>query len=275
MEEKLIDIRKVFREKNPRLYQCMPAFVIDFIRKLVHEDQINAFIQEYGHLQGLDFVNAIITHFGVQTRFTGVEHVPTQGGVIVAANHPMGGLDAMALLKVLSQRRTDLVVVVNDILMQLKSLRPLFAGVNKLGATARQDLKAISHLYASDRCVIVFPAGLVSRKIKGIIRDLPWNKSFVTMARKYQRNIIPVHIQGANSSRFYRIARWRKRLGIKANIEMLLLPDEMYRQYNRTITITIGEPIGYDTLGHGMSDQECARRIYQHVYGLAGIKKIF
>jgi putative hemolysin len=275
MEEKLIDIRKVFREKNPTLYRWMPAFVIDFIRRLVHEEQINAFIQEHGHLHGLDFVNAIIDHFGVQIRSTGMEHVPVQGGVIVAANHPMGGLDAMALLKVLSQQRTDLVLIVNDILMQLKNLRPLFAGVNKHGATARQDLKAINDLYASDRCVIVFPAGLVSRKIKGMIRDLPWNKSFVTMARRYQRKIIPVHIAGVNSARFYRIARWRKRLGIKANIEMLLLPDEMYRQYNRTIEITIGEPISYESFGHGLSDQECARRIYQQVYELAGIKKIF
>ncbi|MBL7928015.1 MAG: 1-acyl-sn-glycerol-3-phosphate acyltransferase [Bacteroidia bacterium] len=273
MPDKFIDIRKVFREKNPKFYKFMPSFFIEFIRKLVHEDDINKFIAEHGHKQGLEFVDAIIDHFQVQIRSSGIENIPSDERIIIAANHPLGGLDAMALLKVISAVRTDMVFIVNDILLQLKNLNTLFAGVNKLGTTARQSLKAIDGLYASDKCILIFPAGLVSRKQNGVIKDLAWNKSFVTLARKHERNIIPVHIEGANTNRFYNLANWRKRLGIKANIEMMLLPDEMYRQYHKTINITIGSPIGWQQFGHGISDQEWAGRIYQQVYELSAFKK--
>ncbi len=274
MADKFIDIRKVFREKNPKLYQVMPSFVIEFVRRLVHEDDINGFIAEHGHKQGLEFVDAIIEHFQVQIQFSGIENIRANERIIIAANHPLGGLDAMALLKVISAVRTDMVFIVNDILLQLKNLNTLFAGVNKIGTTARQSLKAIDDLYGSDKCILIFPAGLVSRKQNGIIKDLAWNKSFVTMARKHQRNIIPVHIEGANTNRFYNLANWRKKLGIKANIEMMLLPDEMYRQYHKTINITVGSPLAWQQFGHGVSDQEWARRIYQQVYELPVFKKV-
>ncbi len=274
MADKFIDIRKVFREKNPKLYKVMPSFIIEFIRRLVHEDDINAFIAEHGHKQGLEFVDAIIEHFQVQIRSAGTENIPAGERIIIAANHPLGGLDAMALLKVVSAVRTDLVFIVNDILLQLKNLNTLFAGVNKIGTTARQSLKAIDELYASDKCILIFPAGLVSRKQNGVIKDLAWNKSFVTMARKHQRSIIPVHIGGANTHRFYNLANWRKKLGIKANIEMMLLPDEMYRQYHKTINITVGSPIAWQQFGQGVSDQEWAHRICQLVYELPMLKKV-
>jgi putative hemolysin len=130
-------------------------------------------------------------------------------------------------------------------------------------------------LYASDKCILIFPAGLVSRKQHGVIKDLTWNKSFVTMARKHKRKVIPVHIEGSNTGRFYNLANWRKRLGIKANIEMMLLPDEMYRQYHKTIRITIGKPIEWQQFGQGVSDQEWARRIYGQVYELPLLKKVW
>lgn len=274
MADKFIDIRKVFREKKPKLYPLVPSFVIEFIRKLVHEDDINGFIAEHGHKQGLEFVEAIIEHFQVNIQSSGIENIHAGERIIIAANHPLGGLDAMALMKVVSSVSTDMMFIVNDILLQLKNLSPLFAGVNKLGATARQNLKAIDDLYASDKCILIFPAGLVSRKQNGVIKDLTWNKSFVTMARKHERNIIPVNIEGANTNRFYNLANWRKSLGIKANLEMMLLPDEMYRQYHKTIRITIGSSVAWQQLGHGVSDQEWAERIYHLVYELQSFKKV-
>lgn len=274
MADKFIDIRKVFREKKPKLYPLVPSFVIEFIRKLVHEDDINGFIAEHGHKQGLEFVEAIIEHFQVNIQSSGIENIHAGERIIIAANHPLGGLDAMALMKVVSSVRTDMMFIVNDILLQLKNLSPLFAGVNKLGATARQNLKAIDDLYASDKCILIFPAGLVSRKQNGVIKDLTWNKSFVTMARKHERNIIPVNIEGANTNRFYNLANWRKSLGIKANLEMMLLPDEMYRQYHKTIRINIGSSVAWQQLGHGVSDQEWAERIYHLVYELQSFKKV-
>jgi len=272
--KKLIDIHRVFKDKNPSLYRIIPDGVLNYIRKLVHEDEINEFIKREGHKEGLEFADAIINLFQLRIQFTGAEHIPASGGVIIASNHPLGGLDAMALIKVVSQKRQDIMFIVNDILLQIKNLAPLFIGVDKHAKNARQSLRAIDELYASEKCVLIFPAGLVSRKRKGIIRDLPWSKSFVTMARKYKRNIIPVHIDGANSNRFYNLANWRKCIGIKANIEMLLLPDEMYRQHNKTATVTIGEAVSYHSLGQGVSDQEWARRICNLVYELPKLKKI-
>lgn len=274
MEDKFIDIRKVFREKSPKLYQFMPSFVIEFLRRLVHEEDINKFIEEHGHKQGLDFVDAILQHFQVAIQSSGIENIPADQRIIIVANHPLGGLDAMALMKEVAKKRTDMTFIVNDILLQLKNLSTLFAGVNKLGTSARQSLQAIDDLYASDRCILIFPAGLVSRKQNGVIKDLAWNKSFITMARKHLRKVIPVHIEAVNTNRFYNMANWRKRLGIKANLEMIMLPDEMYRQYHKTIDLTIGLPISWQQFGHGVSDQEWARRIYQQVYELSGFKKI-
>jgi putative hemolysin len=165
---------------------------------------------------------------------------------------------------------------VNDVLLHIKNLSDLFIGVNKHGKNSTEVLDMIDSYYASDIAMLIFPAGLVSRKQEhGLIRDLVWKKSFVVKAKKHQRNIIPVHIAGKNSKFFYNLAWWRGKLGIKVNIEMFYLMDEMYHQDGKKIHITIGKPIPYPLLTQKHNDQEWAQKIKLHIYNLAEGKDEF
>jgi hypothetical protein len=237
-EEKLIDIEKVIAEKNPRLLKSLPGFIISYIKKVLHQDQINGFIAVHGNNYGFDFIEKIIEEFGVSVETIGIENVPQTGGIVIASNHPLGGLDALAMMHILSKKRKDMRFIVNDILLTFKNLKELFIPVNKHGKSGAESVKMINAQFASEQLTLVFPAGLVSRKQEGgIIKDLEWKKSFITKARQYQRDIIPVYVEGINSNFFYNLSRWRKRLGIKANIEMFYLMDEMYKQHGKKITI--------------------------------------
>jgi 1-acyl-sn-glycerol-3-phosphate acyltransferase len=269
--EPFIDIREVIRKKNPALLRWMPRFILNYIKRILHEDEINDFIRRNGHLYNVAFVDAIVNEFGAKVQVHGLEHIPADGGVILAANHPLGGLDAMALTHVAAKRRPDPVFIVNDILLNLENLKQIFIPVNKHGRNSAEVVKAMNEAFESDKMVMVFPAGLVSRKQDdGSIADLEWKKSFVTKARQYQRPVIPVYIKANNSARFYNLARWRKKLGIKANIEMFFLVDEMYRQRRKTINITFGKPVSVFTDFPGKSDQVIANEIRKQVYHLSG-----
>ncbi|MFI5219126.1 MAG: 1-acyl-sn-glycerol-3-phosphate acyltransferase [Bacteroidia bacterium] len=267
-QKKFIDLKKIFAEKNPRLSGLIPSFVMNYIRKIIHEEEINEFISIHGDKMDFEFIHAIISWFNIKIIVVGEENIPLQGGFVLAANHPLGGLDGIALMMMAGRKRKDLKFIVNDILLQLKNLSGVFIGINKHGKNLHENLHAIDALYASENGVVIFPAGLVSRNQDGTIKDLEWKKSFITKAKKYKRNIIPVHIGGTNTKRFYAVASWRKRLGIKANIEMFFLPDEMYKQHNKTITFTIGEAIPYQNLDKSRTDLEWAQWIKEKVYAL-------
>lgn len=265
--EKFIEIEKVIAEKNPRLLKTLPGFVISYIKRVIHQDQINDFIAVHGDKFGFDFIEKIIDEFGVEVVTKGIENVPTQGGIVIASNHPLGGLDALAMMHMLSKKRKDMRFIVNDILLSFKNLKELFIPVNKHGKSGAESVKMINAQFASDELTLVFPAGLVSRKQDGgVIKDLEWKKSFITKARQYQRDIIPVYVEGNNSNFFYNLSRWRKRLGIKANIEMFYLMDEMYKQRGKKITIFFGKPIKYSTFDKSKSDEQWANEIKNIVY---------
>lgn len=268
-EEKFIEIEKVIAEKNPRLAKALPGFIISYIKRVIHQDQINAFIKVNGQLYNFDFIEKIIEEFGVEVVIKGMENVPEKGGIVIASNHPLGGLDALSMMHLLSKKRKDMRFIVNDILLSFKNLKELFIPVNKHGKSGAESVKMINAQFASDAITLVFPAGLVSRKQEGgIIKDLEWKKSFITKARQYQRDIIPVYVEGKNSSFFYNLSRWRKRLGIKANIEMFYLMDEMYKQRGKKITIYFGEPIKYSTFDKSKTDEQWANYIKEIVYSL-------
>lgn len=275
-QEKLIDIEAVIQSKNPSLLKWMPGFVLKYIKKIIHQDHVNDFIRRQGDKQGHEFVDAIVKEFGADVSYEGLENIPETGGCIIAANHPIGGLDSIALMQTVARKRKDLKFIVNDVLLHIKNLNDLFIGVNKHGKNSTEVLDLIDSYYASDIAMLIFPAGLVSRKQEhGIIRDLVWKKSFVVKAKKHQRNIIPVHIAGKNSKFFYNLAWWRSKLGIKANIEMFYLMDEMYHQDGKKIHITIGKPIPYQLLTQKYNDQEWAQKIKSHIYNLAEGKDEF
>lgn len=274
-EEKFIDIEKVIAEKNPRLLKSLPGFIISYIKKVLHQDQINGFIAVHGNNYGFDFIEKIIEEFGVSVETIGIENVPQTGGIVIASNHPLGGLDALAMMHILSKKRKDMRFIVNDILLTFKNLKELFIPVNKHGKSGAESVKMINAQFASEQLTLVFPAGLVSRKQeRGIIKDLEWKKSFITKARQYQRDIIPVYVEGINSNFFYNLSRWRKRLGIKANIEMFYLMDEMYKQHGKKITIYFGKPIKYSTFDKSKTDEQWANYIKELVYKLPSSQKI-
>ncbi len=268
--KKFIDVDEIFRNKNPQLYRLLPGFFLRYLKRVVHQEEINSFIDRHGHRQELDFVDAIIDEFGAAIAVKGLENIPKTGGCVFASNHPLGGLDAMALVQVIGTVRKDIKFVVNDILLQLKNLSGIFIGVNKHGKNTPDVYNSLDELYASGKAVLIFPAGLVSRKQNGQIIDLEWKKSFVTNARKNDLPVIPVFIEGRNSEFFYNLSNLRKRIGIKANIEMLYLADEMYKQKNKTITVIFGKPIPASFFETTHSDKNWAQLVKAHVYSLPG-----
>lgn len=265
---KFIDVEKVLRGKSPALAEVLPGFVLRWLKRTIHEDEINDFLQRSGHLYNLDFVRACMHEMGARTQVLGLENVPPTGGCIVAANHPLGGLDGIGLMDVVGQRRPDIRFFVNDLLLHLANFGDIFVGVNKHGKNARENVRLMDEVFASDHCVLFFPAGLVSRRQQGRILDLEWQKSFLSKATRYRKPIIPTYIGGENSSFFYNLAIWRKCLRVKANVEMLFLPDEMYKQRNKTLQFVFGKPISPEQFDARYTHQEWAQILKAYVYAL-------
>lgn len=267
--EKFINIEKAIASKNPRLLKLLPGFILRYIKRVIHQEELNDAIYRNRHRHDIDFVNAAMEEFGANTSVQGGENIPREGGVIMAANHPLGGLDGIAFMKVAGQYRHDIRFFVNDLLMALKNFAPIFVPVNKHGRNSSEYTQKFEEVYASDACLLIFPAGLVSRRQEHkVIKDLMWRKSFITKSIQYQKNVVPVYIDGHNSKFFYNLAYWRKKIGIKANLEMFYLVDEMYRQKGKTISFIFGEPISWQTFTKDKPAEYWAGRVKDHVYAL-------
>jgi len=268
--EKFIDIDGVIKEKNPSLYQLIPGFLIRYVsERIVRERILNQIMVELKDLNNFEFCAAVCKRFKVTVRSVGTENIPTEGGAIFAANHPLGGMDAMAIMESISHHRSDVKFLVNDLLMSIINLRGIFVGVNKFGATPRENIRRVDELFGSENAVFIFPAGLVSRMTQHrVIRDLDWKKTFISKAKRHKKPVFPVHISGRLSRKFYRVAKIRKFFGIQMNIEMLLLAQEMMKQRGKTITITYGKPIYPATLDKTRSDDEWAYEVKSNVYNL-------
>jgi len=269
---KFIQIREVIRKKSPKLAKWIPSPLISYLERVIHEEEINDIMTRFRDLYGLDFVDALIADLGVKVMVDGVENIPVDDSVIFASNHPLGGLDGIAIMQAIGRYRRDVKFLVNDILMNVRNLEPLFVPVNKIGGQAKSGILAIDQAYASDNALLVFPAGLVSRKIGGKIADLEWKKSFISKSKKYKRDIVPVYIDGKNSNFFYNLARLRQKIGLKVNIEMLYLPHEMFSQRNHTVTIRVGERIPFQEFDSSKNEREWAHHVREIVYRM-GDKK--
>ncbi len=268
MQSNRIDVAKVLKEKSPRVYQFTPSIFLKKLRSLIHQDEINEILNKLEGNKGLEFIEKGLQLINVSSTTTGFENLPKNQGVVIVANHPLGGLDGVTLIKEIGKIRSDIKFIVNDILNQFEPFNSLFIPVNKHGSNTRDNLMRVDELYKSDQCIVIFPAGLVSRKQREKIKDLEWKKSFIAKVKKYKKPIYPVHISGENSKRFYRTANIRKKLGIKINIEMLLLADEMFKQQGSTIHLTMGKPISPEMFKNTKSDYEWAQSIKKHVYEL-------
>ncbi len=272
--KKFIDVEKVLREKAYKLYKWLPRFAINWLKKKLHEDDINAAMLALKDDEGLEFNRKALDRLGAKVESMHTEFVPKTGSIIIAANHPLGGLDGMALIKSVGEIRPDVRFFVNDILKNLKNYGEIFVPVNKVGASSTRSLRTMEEVFMTNCAVLFFPAGLVSRKQNGLVRDLKWKKSFVTQAIDHKRMIQPVFIEGENSKFFYNFANFRKKIGIKANIEMLFLPDEMFKARKETIRIHYSKPFDSAILTDRKSDREWSDLIYQYIYSPEFMKGI-
>ncbi|MEB2775547.1 1-acyl-sn-glycerol-3-phosphate acyltransferase [Algoriphagus sp. D3-2-R+10] len=268
MSKKFIDVEKAIYSKNPNLRKWMPGFLLKYIKRVTHEDWMNDVLDKVDHLHGIDFAIGIVKELNIEVELVGAENIPKTGGIILAANHPLGGIDGITLMQAIGEVRTDMRFLVNDLLMTMKNFHPLFIPINKHGKNSGDTLAAIEEAYSGSYAVLIFPAGLVSRKDESGIRDLPWKKSFISKAKKYKKDVLPCFIGGRNSKFFYNLGYWRKKLGIKANIEMFYLADELYKQQGKKVVITVGEQISYQSLDSSKSDTEWAEYVKELVYEL-------
>jgi len=263
-----INIDQVFRKKNPKLHQLIPRFVIRYLKRILHQDEINKFLEKNGHLQGLELINEALKFLNTKYKVFGLENIPKEGRFIFVSNHPLGGLDGLIFMKEVGKIFPDLKFPVNDLLLNLRNLESVFLPINKHGAQAREAVRLIEDAYASDCQILYFPAGICSRKISGTIKDIDWKKHFISKAIEHKRDIIPVHFSGRNSNFFYNLANLRTSLGIKSNIEMIYLPDEMFKQKDKEIIAKFGKRISYKEFDQELNHRQWADRVKQLVYAL-------
>jgi len=268
------DIKKVFYEKSPRVARLMPGFIYAYLKRILHQDFINDYLERHGDKMGIDFMEAAYQEFNVNMKIQGENNLPGSGRFLFVANHPLGGFDGNMLIYIIRKHYPRVVFLVNDILMNLKNMDEFFIPINKHGGQSRESVKQLDEAYRSDMQIISFPSGMVSRKLKGKIQDLAWQKNFIIKAKQYQRDVIPVHISGRNSNFFYRLANIRKILGIKWNLEMLYLIDETYNHQNKTFTFTIGKPIPYSDFDRRHTPIEWAAKVREVVYRLPENKDV-
>ena len=271
---KFIDVEKILKEKAYKLYRWLPRFAINWLKKKLHEDDINGAMEHLKDDVGLEFNRRGLEKLGAKVESVNAELVPKTGSIVIVSNHPLGGLDGMALIKAVGDIRPDVHFLVNDVLKNIKNYGDIYVAVNKLGATSAKYLRVIEEVFRTESALLLFPAGLVSRKQEGVVRDLVWKKTFVTQAIDHQRMIQPTFIEGQNSSFFYNFAMWRKRLGIKANIEMLFLPDEMFKARKETIKIHFSKPFDSSLLDASKTHKQWSALIYQYIYSPEFMKGI-
>ena len=267
-QPQILDIEQVIKSKAGKKAKYIPKFVINWFKNFMHLDYINDYLKE-GYV-GVEFCENCLKYLGVEIEVTGRENLPKDGRrYTFVSNHPLGAIDGVTLGAIIGREYDGKIkYFLNDLLMNLKGMAPLGIPVNKLGGQARNLSRLVNEVYESDNQVLVFPAGLCSRVIDGKIQDIEWGKSFIRKSKDTGRDIVPVHFEGENSKRFYKIASWQKKLGLKFNFAMMLLPDEMYRSAGRKYRITIGKPISADTFDKTKTDFEWAQDVRAHVYNL-------
>ena len=264
-----IDIKQVLQQKAPSAARKIPGFVVRYLIRTVHQDELNDILRRYHDKDGVAFMQELIGYFDLNLELVNEENIPAEGRYIFASNHSLGGLDGICLSAVIGGRFDGKIrYLVNDLLLYLSNLRSIFVPINKHGAQGKKNAALIEEAYASDNQIITFPAGLCSRKQNGKIQDTEWKKSFIQKAVEYRRDIVPVFFEGRNSNFFYRLANLRKALGIKMNYEMIYLPDEMFKSKHKTFRIHFGKPIPWQTFTGSRKPAEWAEWTKEVVYNL-------
>ncbi|WP_314313824.1 glycerol acyltransferase [Hoylesella marshii] len=270
--EKTINIEEILHRKMGGKVRWVPSPLIAWLKRIVHEDEVNAFLNESRNLTGVDWLEACVHYLGMTLDVRGKENLPPKGDGCLytfVSNHPLGGVDGVALGFLIGRHYDGhFRYLVNDLLMNLPGLAPLCIPINTTGSKSRNFPSVVEAGFADNHHILMFPAGLCSRKIGREIRDLPWKKTFITKSIETHRDVVPIRFSGRNSAFFYRLANICKALGIKFNIAMLFLVDEMYKNRNQTFSVSIGKPIPWQTFDKSKTPAEWAAYVQKRVYEL-------
>jgi putative hemolysin len=270
--EKTIDIDKILASKMGDKAKFVPKFLVRWLKRIIHEDEVNRFLWESRDKSGTEWLTECVRYLDMDIKIEGIENLPDKNDgklYTFVSNHPLGGQDGVALGSIIGKHYDGKFrYLVNDLLLNLPGLAPVSIGINKTGKQSRDFPRMVEAGFQSNNHMLMFPAGLNSRKINGVIHDLPWKKTFISKSVEYQRDVVPIYFSGRNSERFYRIANWQKKLGLKINIAMLFLVDEMYRNVHKSFTVKIGKPIPWQTFDKSKTPMEWAKFVEDKVYEL-------
>ena len=267
-ENKYIDIEKSISESNSKLLKRIPAFAIKWIKLIIKQDEINHILSKYADSSGKDFLDKIIEEFNVKIVIEGKEHLPENGKCFFVANHPYGILDGLILTHIVSEKYGSLKAIANDAFMLIPQLHPFIAAVNVYDRSSKAYVKALDETFAMDIPITHFPAGEVSRVYNKKIQDTEWQKSFIKKAISNNRAIVPIYFYGRNSLLFYTIFSLRRLFHIKVNLELMLLPREIFKKRNETVRVIVGEPIAHQMFVNTKSHRDWAQNVRSSVYNL-------
>lgn len=271
VSEKTIDIEKVLKDKMGAKAKFVPGFLVRWLKRIVHQDEINAFLWDSRDKTGVEWLEACVSYLDIKLEIEGKENLPAADDkrlYTLVSNHPLGGQDGVALGAVIGRHFDGRFrYLVNDLLMNLPGLAPLCIPINKTGSQSRNFPAMVKAGFESNNHMLMFPAGLCSRRHNGLIRDIPWSKTFISKSVEYQRDIIPIHFSGQNSNFFYRLANFSDRF-LPFNLAMVFLADEMYKNVHKSFQIKIGKPIPWQTFDKSKSPQEWAQFVREQVYSL-------
>jgi putative hemolysin len=266
---KYIDVAASIRESDSAFLKKLPRFVIRWVEKIIRQDEMNHILDKYKDCEGADFHRSIIKEFNLTLEVAGLENLPEHQKCFFFANHPFGIIDGLCLTKTVLEKYGTFKAIGNESFFFVPNLRPYIALVNPFGMSSKMYVTELEKVYRSDVAITHFPAGEVSRRYHGKIQDCAWQKSFISRAISCQRDIVPFYFHGRNSSLFYGINLVRRALGIKINIELMLLPREVFLKRNQTIRFTIGKPISWKTFDRSLTHIQWAQKVREQVYGMA------
>lgn len=270
----MVDVEKTLSLKYPDIVhypQMLRRFVVYSLKKILHQEEINDFLTHADAYKGFDFIEAVLEYFNFSYTVSNKDkaNIPSSGRVIIIANHPLGALDALSLIALVKEVRSDIKVIANDVLMQIEPLQNLLIPVDTLGqSTAKESLKKIYEALSKDEALIVFPSGEVSRAHPTGIKDAKWKKGFLKFAQKSHSPILPVFIDAKNSPTFYTLSL------ISKKIATFLLASEMFKKRSKVIHFKVGEMIAYKTLQNsGFNDTVLITLLKKHLYKISKGKK--
>ena len=270
--EKTVDVESILKAKMGSKAKWVPSPVVSWLKHILHQDEVNRYLWESRHLTGTEWLEECVRYLDMTLELEGEENLPNKDDgklYTFVSNHPLGGADGVALGSIIGRHYDSRFrYLVNDILMNLPGLAPLCIPINKTGKQSRNFPAMVEAGFQSDNHMLMYPAGLCSRRINGEIHDLPWKKTFITKSVEYQRDVVPIHFGGQNSNFFYRLSGFCDKHIKKVNIAMLFLVDEMYKNVHKTFRVSIGKPIPWQTFDKSKTPAQWAQYVQDIVYQL-------